>query len=177
MNQLNHLVTNLQKGNYTAFDAIYKLTYRPIFFVAYSILKDKLDSEDVLQETYIKFYDNISSFTSQKNIFNWFYTVAKNLSINKLKKKNKITLLDFIENIEDTSNNIEKNINFQNLLHIASKNLSKEEFLIITLCTIKGFKRREVASMLNKPISTITWIYNNAIKKLRNKLKGGIDEN
>ena len=53
------------------------------------------------------------------------------------------------------------------LIELALKNLKEVEFQILMLCEIKGYKRREVAEMLDMPIGTVTWHYNQALKKLK----------
>lgn len=172
MKDLSKLVSDLQKGNLVAFDEIYQMTSKPIFFVAFSILKNKEDSEEIVQEVYIKFYRNIKNFKEEKNVFNWLYTVAKNGAINRWNQNKKKVQLDFEENIE-SDKDIYIDLEARSVLALAAKVLTAEEFQIITLCLIKGFKRREVSQIIKKPIPTVTWIYNNAIKKLNQILKGG----
>ena len=78
MKDINALVGKLQKGDTEAFDKIYKLTNKSIYFVAYSILKNKDDSEEIVQEVYIKFYKNLSKIDTTRNVYNLLYTIAKN---------------------------------------------------------------------------------------------------
>ena len=60
------------------------------------------------------------------------------------------------------------------MLDLVYKTLSGLELEVFILHVIDEFKHREIADILDKPIGTITWAYNNAVKKLR--LKVG-DEN
>ena len=53
----------------------------------------------------------------------------------------------------------------------AAKILTEEEYEILMLCQVAGYKRREVAAMLQKPIGTVTWKNNEALKKLRKYLE------
>ena len=59
---------------------------------------------------------------------------------------------------------------------LAAKVLSEEEYRIVMMCQIAGYKRREVAAMLDMPIGTVTWKNNEALKKLRKALEteGGV---
>ena len=56
------------------------------------------------------------------------------------------------------------------------KLLSDEERQIITLHAVSGLKHRQIAELLDIPLSTVLSKYNRAIKKLRNKIEGGNGE-
>jgi RNA polymerase sigma-70 factor (ECF subfamily) len=53
------------------------------------------------------------------------------------------------------------------------KLLSDEERQIITLHAVSGLKHRQIAELLDIPLSTVLSKYNRAIKKLQNKTEGG----
>ena len=53
----------------------------------------------------------------------------------------------------------------------ARKLLSEDEYEILMLCQVAGYKRREVAKMLDLSINTVTWKNNEALKKLRKYLE------
>ena len=54
---------------------------------------------------------------------------------------------------------------------LAAKVLDEKSFKVVVLCAIDGYKRREVAEMLEMPIGTVTWIYNKSIETLRQALE------
>ena len=62
---------------------------------------------------------------------------------------------------------------YDNILNLALSTLKQNEFEVLSLCLIEGYKRKEVAKMLDKSVATVTWQYNNALKKLKSKLEGG----
>ena len=57
------------------------------------------------------------------------------------------------------------------IFDIATKILSEDEYKIIMLCHVSGYKRREVSMMLDMPIGTVTWKNNEALKKLKQYLE------
>ena len=57
------------------------------------------------------------------------------------------------------------------IFDIATKILSEDEYKIIMLCHVSGYKRREVSVMLGIPIGTVTWKNNEALKKLKQYLE------
>lgn len=59
-----------------------------------------------------------------------------------------------------------------------NKVLSDGERQIVILHVVSGFKHREIAQMLDKPLGTVLWAYNNALAKLKKELeKEKADEN
>ena len=57
------------------------------------------------------------------------------------------------------------------LTDLAKRLLSDDEFSILMLVTACGYKRKEIAKMIDMPIPTVTWKYQNALLKLRNALE------
>lgn len=57
------------------------------------------------------------------------------------------------------------------LIDIAKRLLPDDEFSILMLVTASGYKRKEIGKMLDMPIPTVTWKYQNALSKLRNALE------
>jgi len=58
-----------------------------------------------------------------------------------------------------------------NLIGIAKKILSEEEFSIVMLISVEGYKRREIADMYNLPVSTVTWKYQQSLDKLKKEIE------
>ena len=131
--------------------------------MALSVLKDRGLAEEIMQETYIRMLKNIDSFDDGKNAMNWLLTMAKNLAINLYNRNKRGIITDPSLVAPDAQYTMRDN----GLIDMALKNLSQTEFNVLTLCELKGYKRREVAQMLDMPIGTVTWHYNRALKKLR----------
>ena len=57
------------------------------------------------------------------------------------------------------------------IFDLAAKILTEEEYRIVMMCQVAGYKRREAAELLDMPIGTVTWKFNEAIKKLKQNLE------
>lgn len=156
----------LKNGDDSQFEIIYEETHRLVYYIIYSILKNKEDSEDVMQQVYMTIYKKIDQYTNSPKA--WISMIARNLAINQYNKnkKEKINYLDDVE-LNRLSIPDEKTP----LIDFAAKVLSEEEFLLIMLCVVEGYKRREVAKMYNLSTSGVTWKLNNALEKLRRELQ------
>lgn len=160
----------LKKGDKSAFDYIYDSTNRLVYYVIYSILKDAFLSEDIMQNTYLKVYANIDKYQHNEPRA-WIITIARNLAINEYHRRKRIDIVD-VERIDVMQAN--QNTDTP-LIDLAARNLSQEEFLVVMLCVVDGYRRREVAQIIKKSTSGVTWILNNSLEKLRMLVKE--DEN
>ena len=173
MSMIDKVLIEMKNGNIDNFEILYELTSKPLLALCYSYTKNVEDSEDALHDTYMKALQQIKKFKGKKG-FNWLYTIAKNTSINILKKKQKIILIDVLDEenslyFVDTSHSlIEDN---QEILKLAKEILKDNEFRLIILHTIEGLSLVEIAKSLNKNESTIRWQYNNGLNKLRKELE------
>lgn len=97
--------------------------------------------------------------------------VSKNLSLDWLKKNSRIDELDEISevNIKSKDDLLEK-VYSNDLINIMINILSKEEYNVVYLKVVEEYTHKEISILLDEPIGTITWRYNEAIKKLRKEL-------
>ena len=160
------LLRKYKDGDNSSFEVFYNNTYKIIFSYSYKILKDYHLASDITHNTFIKLMENVDQIDENKNIVNWLITVSKNMSLNEYnKRKKQTTLNEEITGIED------KNISTPTL-DLMNKILNEEEINIVTLILIQGYKRKEIAKILDIPISTVTWKYKEALKKIRKEHKG-----
>ena len=167
MDKLEKAVLKLQNGDANSLGVIYDLTSKGVFTFVLPILHDYQLAEDVMQQTYIKVYENINSYSEKISARNWILTIAKNTALTEMKKRQREVSIDFSQEFNaDELATFDKNFDTP-LITLASKVLTKEEFHIVLLFAVGDYKHREIAEMLNLPLGTVTWKYNNAIKKLR----------
>ena len=108
--------------------------------------------------------------TPNTNGYAWVLTMAKNLSINENKKINRSTPTDFQENeFVATSQDVDCDIP---VFKIAKRVLTAEELTIVLLYSVNGYKHREIAKILDKPLGTVLWSYNNSLKKIKKAIGG-----
>ena len=138
-----------------------------MYFAALYIVRDKMHAEDILQETYVRALRSLDSYTPGTNFTAWLTRIAKNLALNHVKSAKRTIPTDFQE---DSYKYGTQETHLPYVFDIAAKVLSEEEYNILMLCHVAGYKRREVAQMLQMPIGTVTWKNNEALKKLKKVL-------
>jgi RNA polymerase sigma-70 factor (ECF subfamily) len=159
----------MQEGSEEAFEMVYNLTKKQVFFTIYAIMKDYGLSEELMQDTYIKIRQNISKYNLNTNAYAWIIRIARNLSINAYHKRKKELMTDEVENDFLFHSSCEDSMIDNMLLKKLLTTLPLEEREVIMLHTL-GFKHREIAQKINKPLGTVLWLYNKAIKKLNKEV-------
>lgn len=146
---------------------LYEETKTAVYGFALSILKNSMDAEDIMQEVYLKIYENADKYEKQGKPLAWILTITKNLSYLKIKNNKKVEVN--IKEIEDVD---QKEIIDENkmILNLAFKCLTDEERNIIILHSNSGFKHREISKILEMPLSTVLSKYNRAMKKLKKEI-------
>ena len=166
---LDKLINKFINGDASAFDKIYKLTQKSVYYVAISILHDVSLAEDVMQSTYMSVLKNIHSYALGTNAGAWIIKIAKNEAINL--KKLTMKEQNFDEAINPAVFGVCELETCGKLTDLAKRLLPEDEFTILMLIIVCGYKRKEIAKMLDMPLSTITWKYQNALLKMRKALE------
>ena len=148
------------------FESFYNNYNNLVYKIAFTILKNKDDSEDIVQIVFSKIYSLPKDKLPTKYILSWIYSVTKNESISLLRKKKNNMSIEEIYNIADENDEINNSINKIEFNKLISK-LDAMEKEIISLKVISGLTFDEISKLLNKPTGTIKWKYYKSIYTLR----------
>ncbi len=166
--KLEKKVAEFRGGDKRAFDYIYEQTHKSVYFAVLYIVRDKMYAEDILQDAFIRAMNCIEQYRAGTNFTAWVVSIGKSLALNHIKKRSREVSTDFeAEAYRYGVTHTELPFIFD----VAAKVLSEEEYEIVMLCQVAGYKRREVADMLGIPIGTVTWRNNEALKKLKAHLE------
>ena len=152
----------LARGKSQALDEVYELTKGAVYGFIFSILKNEEDSEDVMQDTYLKVCLNADQYRTQGKPMAWIMTIARNLAL--MKRYADIPDYEWDAIADD---NAEFGSEDRMVLKAALTNLNSEESQIVLLHAVSGLKHREIAEMLDMPLATVLSKYNRSIKKLQ----------
>lgn len=164
--ELKNLFAKIKNNNNTAFEELYSKYSKLIYKIAYSILKNKSDAEDVMQLVFEKIYSMDKENLPTKNETSWIYSVTKNETLNYFKSNRNNINLDDIYEIEDNNQEISKIIDQENYNRLVSK-LNDNEKEIVSLKIISNFSFEEIGKILNMPTGTVKWRYYKAINTLK----------
>jgi RNA polymerase sigma-70 factor, ECF subfamily len=100
------LVTELHRGNRAAFKELFDSYSTLVYNVAYRMLQDKLDAEDVTQEVFFEAYKSLKNFRAESQLSTWLYRIAVNRSLNHQRKRKLQRWLAF--DFDSTENSADK---------------------------------------------------------------------
>jgi len=166
VDELKELFIEIKHNNNIAFEKLYNRYNKLVYGIAFSILKNKEDSEDIVQIFFSKLYSLEKNKLPSTNEACWIYTTTKNEIINFLKKKRNNIELDYIYEIEDTNDELNKIIDRDNYNRLISK-LNDIEKQIISLKILSNFSFTEISKLLHIPTGTVKWKYYKSINTLK----------
>ena len=153
-----------------AFEEFYRLTERSVYAFVLSTLKNHDDALDVVQDTYLKIRAAAHLYQPMGKPMAWVFTIARNLSISKLRFKHKNDSIEITDMENDLNFSYVSGPEDRLVLQTALKILSNEETEIILLHAISGFTHREIAKNLDMNLSTVLSKYHRGLKKLKKYL-------
>ena len=170
------LVYALQQQDREAFSYLYDNYSGALFGLIFKMVNDKELAEDILQEAFVKIWNNFSNYDSSKGrLFTWMVNITRNLTIDTLrskgyKKQSKIyTDENSVNNISDSSRAAEKfdAMGIRKQLTL----LTNDQKQIIDLAYFGGFTQDEISKQLGIPLGTVKTRMRAAILELRKVLQ------
>lgn len=150
-----------------AFEVIYENTKKGVFSMIISIVNNKAATEDLMQDTYMKMIQKIHQYKRGKNFYAWLLQIAKNTALDYVRKEKRNLVYDPQENnqIFDQPTNDRNDY----IVYDYVRDLDNDERQVVLLRIVSDLKFKDIAKTLEKPVGTVLWIYNKAIKKLQNQ--------
>ena len=181
----NQLVERTQAGDARAFDELVVRFSPRLYGLIYNMTASHEDTNDLLQEVFAKAYRSIRGFQGKSSFYTWMHTIAVNMTINFLKKRNrrKTMSLDDVDNgilndpdfIAATSNGDPSHSanlgELQKKLNESMLKLSHEHRAVVTMFDIQGMPHADIAKILKISEGTVRSRLFYAHKQLQNHLQ------
>lgn len=165
-NEINQLFEEFKSGKKEVLEEIYNKYQKVIYGIAFGILKNKDDAEDIVQTVFIKLHTLDNSKLPENNIPSWMYTLTKNEALQFLRKQKNNIDLDSIYDLEGPNNEINQLIAQETYNKLISK-LSSKEKEIVSLKIISNLSFEQISQLLGEKTGTIKWRYYKAIYNLK----------
>ena len=149
------------------FEIIYNKYYSMLLNIANKYVRNYPDSEDIVQEVFIKFYKNNKTFEEDEMIKYYLIRLTINYSLNVIKHEKK-QLIDneYINNLPDTSNSEERNENKEEIYNCIC--LLKDNYkTIIILYYYEKYNLKQISNILKISESNASTRLNRAREKLK----------
>lgn len=164
--ELHQIFEDLKQNKEKSFNELYEKYNKLIYCIAFSILKNKENSEDIVQIVFTKIYKLEKEKLPTSNEASWLYSLTKNEALNYIRKQKNDISLDDIDYIAYEDREFEKIIDKDTYNRMMEK-LDKEEREIVSLKILADMKFKDIAKLLNMPIGTVQWKYYTALHSLK----------
>lgn len=147
------------------FTEIYELYVEDIYRLCFSFMKNQMDAEDAVQETFLKFYHSGKHFENKEHLKGWLIVTASNYCKNVLKQWWRKR-----QNLEDYQETVGKENQMVDEMMELVMQLPEKYKTAVYLYYYEGYDSREIAVLLHKPASTIRTYLQKARKLLKQQL-------
>lgn len=170
--QLELLISKFQQKDEKAFEELYNMYGDSMHGVIYNIVRDHDIAEELMQDVFIKAWNNASSYSAEKGrFFTWILNIARNAAIDKTRSKafknsKKNLGVEYFVDVLQHSDNLDDKTDAIGIKKFVSQ-LAKKCIEVIELLYFKGFTQKEASESLGMPIGTIKTRNRNCIQQLR----------
>ena len=149
-----------------SYSLLYEKYKKLVYNIAFSIIKNRENSEDIVQIVFSKIWKIDKKLLPSNNEASWLDSVTKNETLNYLKINKSHLNLDDIYYINNEDEEINKIIDKDKYNKMIS-NLDKKGQEVVSLKLISGLSFKEISNILKEPIGTIQWRYYNSLHSLK----------
>lgn len=178
------LVRQVKEGQVQAFAELVELYKDRLYQLAYRMLGNAHEAEDVTQETFLRVYTNLDRYDPNQKFSTWIYRIATNLSIDRIRKhRPKFSLdaemndrenLNLYATLPDKERTPEEQViagELQQKVQEAISSLSPSYRTIMILRYIEDLSLQEISEILQLPVTTIKTRIHRGREALRKKLQ------
>ena len=171
-------IIELKKGSFSAFDHIFSSYKARLYTFAVGYLKVTEDAQELVQEVFVKVWENREMLDETRSFNSYLFTISKNTILNYFRKKaNEQSYIDYIKkNTSLSYNKTEEDLAYEELQEKASRvieQLPARQKEIYRLSREQGLSNEEIARQLKISKKTVENQVTLALKFLRERLGNG----
>ncbi len=166
------LVARVRRGDQEAFSALVNRYWDQAFGIAFGFLQHPEDSEDLVQDAFVRALERIDSLGAGSPFGPWFYRLLVNAALNRRKylaRRRTEAVPATVPSLESPSTDSER-AELRRRLWTALKSLPKDLETVVVLHDLEGFKHGEIARVLGIPEGTCRSHLSKARRLLRDQL-------
>jgi len=154
-----------------AFQILIKEYQRPLYNHIRNIVLNHDDTDDVLQNTFVKVFQHLKNFKGDSKLFSWMYRIATNEALTFLKQKANKHSLSSSELQNKTIENLKSDVYFdgneiQIKLQKAIATLPEKQQLVFKMKYFEELKYEEISEIIGTSVGALKASYHHAVKKI-----------
>ncbi len=158
-----------------AFDMIVRKYQERLYWHVRKIILNHEDTDDILQNTFIKIWNGLDNFREDSHLFTWLYKIATNEALNFLKSKKRRYFLPFSDYEHSAGRELESDPYFngdelQMKLQKAIVTLPEKQRLVFNMKYFDEMKYDDMSKILDTSVGSLKASYHHAVKKIEKYL-------
>lgn len=178
------LVNAVKAGDHAAYRGLVEKYQERIFTMIYGMVRNREQAQDLTQETFVRGFRRLDSFRQDAKFYTWVYRIAKNVSIDYIRRRNRRDERSWEDQVEINrdgqiseshrsvlpSKALERKQIYGAIMDAVEK-LSPEHRQVLLLRELEGMSYTEMAEVCDVPAGTIMSRLYTARRKMRDLLK------
>lgn len=150
---------------------------KPLYNHVRNIVLSHDDADDVLQNTFVKVFQNLKNFKAESKLFTWMYRIATNEALSFLNQKARKSGISSLELQNKTIDNLKADVYFdgdeiQIKLQKAIAGLPEKQQLVFKMKYFEDLKYEEISKIVGTSVGALKASYHHAVKKIEAFLTG-----
>lgn len=180
------LIKRAKSGDVEAFEQLILGCEKKVFNIAYRMIGNYDDANELAQEVFLKAFRSIKNFKGDCLFSTWIYRVTANVCLDELRRRKKKTVISLDEDIELKDGEVKRQIPddaptpdieaesnvIKNIVNESIRQLPDDYRNMIVLRDIQGFSYDEISKIVNCPEGTVKSRINRARQALKKILQG-----
>jgi len=175
---IHALVREIQNGNREAFMTIVGAYQQRVFVMAYSMLRNKEDALDVVQETFLRLFQKAGQFKEGCNFQGWLLRIAKNLSVDYYRKNYRKRRefespksLDELQVAAEPAPASSSSGEMRDVFFRGIDKLAGRQRMVFVLRHVDELQFNEISETMNISVGTVKSLHFKAVQNLRKWLR------
>jgi RNA polymerase sigma-70 factor (ECF subfamily) len=179
------LIAACLEGRTDAFGTLVRKYQDRLFRTMIALVGSREDAQDVVQDTFVRAFQNLGSYRSGAAFYTWLYRIAVNAAFSRSRRRRPKLSVDHHReqtgadpaDVREGSNpqeNLERRERVRQV-HDALARLSEEHRTVLVLKELEGYRYEEIAAILKCPVGTVRSRLHRARAELREILSSMLD--
>ncbi len=178
-------ITAMNNGDKEGLKEVYEEYVSYIYGIVRGLLANKEEAEDITSDFFIRLWEKSDTYKPGRGHKGWMATIARNMAVDYIRKRKREEPVDFSENREEDTgvasiaqkadwmqakenpNSVETEVLAEMTIQEAMAKLKEAERKVVHMKIMGQMTFQEIADILQEPLGTVAWRYNQAIKTLR----------
>jgi RNA polymerase sigma-70 factor (ECF subfamily) len=173
LNEDQYLVARLKNSSEAeaAFKELVEKYQKRLYTHIRKMVISHSDTDDILQDTFIKVYRNINNFREDSSLFTWLYRIATNETLNFLKKKKRQYVFSALDYEDQMVQSLKNDAYFDGdeaafKLEQAILKLPEKQRLVFNMKYYDEMKYQQISDILDTSVGALKASYHHAVKKI-----------